>query len=118
MDKDEMTTFLFRLPTSLKEKLSKKAKEENKSVNATLQSIVDESLTKPTNSESLEKRMFLGKRVLARQFDELDGLVKVDGIYYRYLIESNQPLELGHDYIIIEAVGNILTLRPLNNKEE
>ena len=56
MDKDEMTTFLFRLPASLKEKLSKKAKEENKSVNATLQSI--------------------------------------------------------------EAVGNILTLRPLNNKEE
>ena len=43
MDKDEMTTFLFRLPASLKEKLSKKAKEENKSVNATLQSIVDES---------------------------------------------------------------------------
>ena len=118
MDKDEMTTFLFRLPASLKEKLSKKAKEDNKSVNATLQSIVDESLTKPTSSESLEKRMFLGKRVSARQFDELDGLVKVDGIYYRYLIESNQPLKLGHDYIIIEAVGNILTLRPLNNKEE
>ena len=34
MDKDGMTTFLFRLPASLKEKLSKKAKEENKSVNA------------------------------------------------------------------------------------
>lgn len=118
MEKDDMTTFLFRLPKSLKKKLTKKAEEENKSVNATLRSIVDDSLTKKTKSESLEKRMFLGKKILARQFDEHDGLVKVDGIYYRYLIESNRPFEDDHDYIIIEATGNILTLRPLVHDKE
>ncbi|MCR1900560.1 Arc family DNA-binding protein [Ligilactobacillus apodemi] len=119
MEKDDMTTFLFRLPTSLKEKLSKKAKQENKSVNATLQTIVNESLSlKGNSSEPLEQRLFLGKLVKPEQFDEIDGLVKVEGIYYRYLIESNQPFELNLNYIIIEVLGNILTLRPLKQEGE
>ena len=105
MEKDDMTTFLFRLPTSLKEKLSKKAKQETLSL-------------KGNSSEPLEQRLFLGKLVKPKQFDEIDGLVKVEGIYYRYLIESNQPFEPNLNYIIIEVMGNILTLRPLKQEGE
>lgn len=115
MAKKEQVSFLFRLSKELKQRLEKRAQAENKSVNATLQEIVSLALKDPPKSEhgSLEQRNFLGQRVAGKKIDSVNGLVEVKGIYYRYLIEGNQPLDENSDYIVIEAMGNIITLRPL-----
>lgn len=120
MATSEMTSLLFRLPEALKEKLTTRAKQENRSVNAMLLEIVSKELAEsPSQSDSdtaLEHRHFLGRLISPKQFDELDGLVKIDGIYYRYLIESNRPFDPTVNYTVIEALGNILTLRPLSQE--
>lgn len=117
MTQDEkMTSFLFRLSKDLKQKLEKRAQLENKSVNATLQEIVSVTLKDPpkqVEQGSLEQRNFLGHKVAGKEIDQINGLVSIKGIYYRYLIEGNQSVNENIDYIVIEAVGNIITLRPL-----
>lgn len=113
---EEMTSFLFRLPKNLKRRLESKAQFENKSVNATLQEIVSLTLKDPpqqVEAGSFEKRNFLGQKIAGQKIDQANGLVEVKGIYYRYLIEGNRPVDKQADYIVIEAVGNIITLRPL-----
>lgn len=121
MTQDEkMTSFLFRLSKDLKQKLEKRAQLENKSVNATLQEIVSVTLKDPpkqVEQGSLEQRNFLGHKVAGKEIDQINGLVSIKGIYYRYLIEGNQSVNENIDYIVIEAVGNIITLRPLTTKE-
>lgn len=109
---EEMSSFLFRLPTSLKEELEQKAIENHKSISAQLRDIVRDALHKD-ESGSLEIRTFLGQEVDRSSIDEENGLVYVNGIYYRYLIEGNQKNKSVKKYIVIEANGNILTLRPL-----
>lgn len=109
---DEMSSFLFRLPTSLKEELEQKAAENHKSISAQLRDIVRDALHKD-ESGSLEVRTFLGQEIDLSSIDEENGLVYVNGIYYRYLIEGNHKKENVQKYIVIEANGNILTLRPL-----
>ena len=105
---EEMTSFLFRLPKNLKRRLESKAQSENKSVNATLQDPPQQ-----VEAGSFEKRNFLGQKIAGQKIDQANGLVEVNGIYYRYLIEGNRPVDKQADYIVIEAVGNIITLRPL-----
>lgn len=120
MATSEMTSLLFRLPETLKDKLSKRAKQENRSINAMLLEIVSKELneqpSQQTSDVALEHRHFLGRLISPKQFAELDGLVKLDGIYYRYLIESNRPFDPTVNYTVIEALGNILTLRPLSQE--
>ena len=41
------------------------------------------------------------------------GLVQVSGIYYRYLTSDNSIAEKAAQYAIVDAVGNILTLRKI-----
>ncbi|KRN30670.1 hypothetical protein IV36_GL002030 [Liquorilactobacillus mali] len=111
---DDMATFLLRLPRELKSKLEAKAKEQNRSVNSLLQTMIEEFLNgKKQASVSLENRQFIGQVVENRQIDPDNGLVQVNGIYYRYLIESNLEFDSKLNYIVIEANGNILTLRPM-----
>jgi hypothetical protein len=111
---EETATFLLRLPTKLKNQLEKLAKLENRSVNSLLVTMIEHELSiDKTAASSLEHRQFLGKVVASRQIDPQNGLAQVDGIYYRYLIEGNAAFQVGKDYIIIEANGNILTLRPV-----
>ncbi|WP_187325791.1 Arc family DNA-binding protein [Liquorilactobacillus sucicola] len=109
-----MATFLLRLPQGLKKKLETHAKEQNRSVNSLLQTMIEDELgltDKPATS--LEHRQFIGQVVSSEQIDQDNGLVQVNGIFYRYLIESNLDVDLTKSYIVIEANGNILTLRPV-----
>ncbi|WP_057828700.1 Arc family DNA-binding protein [Liquorilactobacillus cacaonum] len=111
-----MTTFLLRLPKELKNRLEEKAKEQNRSVNSLMQTIIEDFLDgkKQSVAVSLENRQFVGQVVSSRQIDSDNGLVQVKGIFYRYLIESNLDFDSKKNYIVIEANGNILTLRPIN----
>ena len=108
-----MTTFLLRLPSKLKAQLEQRAKQENRSLNSLLITLIERELWPSKPAASLEHRQFLGKVVASRQIDPENGLAQVDGIYYRYLIEGNADFQAKKDYIIIEANGNILTLRPV-----
>ncbi|KRM88985.1 Arc family DNA-binding protein [Liquorilactobacillus vini] len=110
---EEMTTFLLRLPSRLKTQLEQRAKQENRSLNSLLITLIERELQPSKPAASLEHRQFLGKVVASRQIDPGNGLAQVDGIYYRYLIEGNAGFQAKKDYIIIEANGNILTLRPV-----
>jgi hypothetical protein len=46
-------------------------------------------------------------------FDLDNRLVKISGIYYRYLIDNASVVNKEKSYAVIEANGNILTLREL-----
>lgn len=113
MRQSEMTTFLLRLPQALKRQLEEKAQADKRSVNSTVVDIISQALAVHPTGTSLEQRNFIGQKVTANQIDAVNGLVHLQGIYYRYLIEGNQEYTPTEDYIVIEAVGNILTLRPL-----
>ncbi|MCI1633881.1 MAG: Arc family DNA-binding protein [Liquorilactobacillus nagelii] len=111
-DLEDPVTFLLRLPQDLKRQLEQRAKQENRSVNSLLNTWIEQALrVKPATS--LENRQFLGKVVETRQIDPENGLARVNGIYYRYLIEGNEDYSASKNYIVIEANGNILTLRPV-----
>ncbi|WP_311406824.1 Arc family DNA-binding protein [Liquorilactobacillus uvarum] len=109
-----MATFLLRLPQDLKKRLEESAKKQNRSVNSMLQTMIEDELgmaDKPV--ASLEHRQFIGQVISSKQIDQDNGLVQVNGIFYRYLIESNLDFDPHKSYIVIEANGNILTLRPV-----
>ncbi|KRL00846.1 Arc family DNA-binding protein [Liquorilactobacillus capillatus] len=113
---EDMATFLLRMPQALKRKLEQRAKQENRSVNSLLQTMIEnelESLKQIDTVTSLEHRQFIGQVISSKQIDQENGLVQVNGIFYRYLIESNQNFDSTKSYIVIEANGNILTLRPV-----
>lgn len=79
-----------------------------------LQTMIEDELgmaDKPV--ASLEHRQFIGQVISSKQIDQDNGLVQVNGIFYRYLIESNLDFDPHKSYIVIEANGNILTLRPV-----
>ncbi|KRM96782.1 hypothetical protein FC19_GL000301 [Liquorilactobacillus aquaticus DSM 21051] len=111
---EKTATFLLRLPQELKKKLEIRAKEQNRSVNSMIQTMIEDELgltDKPVTS--LEHRQFIGQVISSKQIDQSNGLVQVNGIFYRYLIESNLDFNSDKSYIVIEANGNILTLRPV-----
>ena len=110
----DMTSFLLRISKNLKSQLEAVAKKQNRSLNSLLQNIIEESLSNKTDSAiSLENRQFIGQIVSNTHIDSKNGLVQVNGIFYRYLIESNLSFDQTKNYIVIEANGNILTLRPI-----
>lgn len=110
---EDTVTIFLRVPPELKEKIEQRAKEQKQSVNAMLKEVLAKQFDSKTNS--LEKRNFIGQRIASTQIDASNGLVLVRGIYYRYLIEGNQAFDSAADYIVLEANGNILTLRPIKN---
>ncbi|KRL05446.1 hypothetical protein [Liquorilactobacillus oeni] len=113
---EKTAAFLLRIPQDLKKGLEKRAAEQNQSVNGLLQTMIVRELAKQDDQvtdDSLENRQFIGQTLTGSQVDSENGLVQVKGIFYRYLIESNLKFDPAKDYIVIEANGNILTLRPI-----
>ncbi|MCP0887004.1 hypothetical protein LB941_06605 [Ligilactobacillus sp. WILCCON 0076] len=111
---NDTTSFLLRISKNLKSQLESIAKDQNRSLNSLLQNIIEDFLSnRPDSATSLENRQFIGQIVSNTQVDSKNGLVQVNGIFYRYLIESNLSFDSTKKYIVIEANGNILTLRPI-----
>lgn len=63
-------------------------------------------------SETFEKRQVIGQIVTGRAL-AADDLVSVAGIYYRYQLTDQQPVDPTAKYVVIAANGNSLTLHQL-----
>lgn len=104
----------LRISPELHQQVSKLAEKQNRSLNAYISLILEEAVnfSKPT-SDSFEKRQFIGKTISTNKINSKNGLVDMDGIYYRYLIDGNRNFSNNKNYVVIESNGNILTLREL-----
>lgn len=98
--------FLLRLTQELYEQVAQQAQSENRSVNAYIINFLSKNIEKT----SFENRQIVGKRVTQKQIFTDSGLIEISGIYYRYLVDDNQEVDIKSDYIITQASGNILTL--------
>ncbi|AFT81594.1 toxin-antitoxin system HicB family antitoxin [Leuconostoc carnosum] len=99
----------LRIDPKLHEALAKRANQEGRSLNNFLTKLLEEGL----HPETFEDRQFVGQVISGENFDLASQLVNVSGIYYRYLIDNSSRVHQDADYAIIEANGNILTLREL-----
>ncbi|MGX6465104.1 toxin-antitoxin system HicB family antitoxin [Leuconostoc falkenbergense] len=99
----------LRIDPELHQVLAEKAKLEGRSLNNYLTKILEDGV-KP---KSFENRQFVGHVISGHDFDLDNRLVKVSGIYYRYLIDNASAAKYDANYVILEANGNILTLREL-----
>ena len=70
-------------------------------------------LEESVRGKSFEHRQITGQVVNGKDISLDTGLVQVSGIYYRYLTSDNSIAEKAAQYAIVDAVGNILTLRKI-----
>ncbi|MDR3241247.1 MAG: type II toxin-antitoxin system HicB family antitoxin [Lactobacillaceae bacterium] len=104
----------LRIDPALHEKIAEAAERENRSLNNYIALVLERNLEKePVKSSSFENRQFVGRTLEGNKITPENGLVLVDGIYYRYLIDGNKPVHLNKNYVIIEANGNVLVLRAI-----
>ncbi|MDR3190178.1 MAG: toxin-antitoxin system HicB family antitoxin [Lactobacillaceae bacterium] len=96
----------------LHEQIVKEAERQNRSLNNYVSLVLEKSLATQLSS-SFEDRQFVGRTIDGHKITPENGLVMVDGIYYRYLIDGNLPVDVTNNYVIIEANGNVLILRAL-----
>lgn len=108
-DKETEKRFLLRLSNRLYERLAAEATEKDKSVNAYIVGLLEAAVT----NTNFEHRQFIGQVVSGKEIYIESGLVSVSGIYYRYLIDDNSKVDKQAKYTVIEANGNILTLRKI-----
>lgn len=99
----------LRIDPELHEVLVTRANKEGRSLNNYLTKLLEDGL-RPKN---FEDRQFVGQVISGENFDLSSRLVSVSGIYYRYLIDNAIMAKADARYAIIEANGNILTLREL-----
>ena len=106
---EDKEKFLLRLDQDLYDRLAQDAQQKNRSINAHIEHILEESV----RGKSFEHRQITGQVVNGKDISLDTGLVQVSGIYYRYLTIDNSIAEKAAQYAIVDAVGNILTLRKI-----
>ncbi|MFT9388614.1 MAG: toxin-antitoxin system HicB family antitoxin [Leuconostoc sp.] len=99
----------LRISPELHDKLAEQAKQAGRSLNNYLTQLLESGIAPVT----FEERQFVGQRIAGEDFDLVNRLVDVSGIYYRYLIENVPTARTDRQYVILAANGNILTLREL-----
>ena len=99
----------LRIDPELHQVLAKHASQEGRSLNNYLTKLLEEGV----RPKSFEDRQFVGHVISGDNFDLDNRLVKISGIYYRYLIDNASVVNKDKSYAVIEANGNILTLREL-----
>lgn len=107
--KDKSGHIPLRIEPELHEQIAQRAQEEKRSINKYIARLLEKDVQK----HNFEDRQFVGTVIPGKDINQTNGLVKVAGIYYRYLIDGNQPLKSESHYAIIEANGNVLTLREI-----
>lgn len=107
-EKNEEKRFLLRLDQKLYDRLQSEADRQGRSVNAHIINILNNT----SDPSTFEQRQVIGKVISGADLTG-NGLVQVSGIYYRYLLDDNRDLDVQAQYAIIEATGNILTLKKI-----
>ncbi|GKT03019.1 toxin-antitoxin system HicB family antitoxin [Furfurilactobacillus sp. WILCCON 0119] len=108
-DNSQEKRFLLRLDQSLYDKIASAAQRENRSVNAHIVTLLAASVDQST----FEGRQIIGQTISGTALNAQNGLVALSGIYYRYLIDNNDPIDATARYMVLENQGNILTLKRL-----
>lgn len=104
----------LRLDKDLHKRVAQAAEADDRSVNNYISMVLEHQLMpKVVSKESFEQRQFVGRTISGERITPENGLVLVDGIYYRYLMDGNKNVDTSRDYVIIEANGNILVLREM-----
>lgn len=96
------------LDAQLYSRLTAIAADKGLPLNAYIVSILEQVKV----SETFEKRQVIGQQVTGRAL-AADDLVSVAGIYYRYQLADQRPVDPSAKYVVIAANGNSLTLRQL-----
>ncbi|WP_273751143.1 toxin-antitoxin system HicB family antitoxin [Leuconostoc mesenteroides] len=99
----------LRIDPKLHEFLAEQASKEGRSLN----NYITQLLMANYHPSNFEDRQFVGQVISGKDIDIKSGLVDVSGIYYRYLIDNSAVAKSDEDYVILEANGNILTLRQI-----
>lgn len=101
--------FLLRMDEDLYQKVAEKAEADNRSVNKYIVHLLQQN----TKETTFENRQFVGQTIKGSEILTDSGLVSVSGIYYRYIIADSTPVDPTGLYTILEATGNILTLKQI-----
>ena len=108
----KMTT--IRFPEDLYQRLKQVAAKKHLSINQMVVESVQQAVDETAVSNStMESRLILNEVVPPAKIFADSGLVLVNGIYYRYLTSDNQPIQPEIPYLVVEAVGSILTIKPI-----
>ena len=99
----------LRIAPELHEILAEQAAQEGRSLNSYLTKLLEAG----AQPDTFEERQIVGQIISGENFDLFNRLVLVSGIYYRYLIDNAATAKVDRQYVVIEATGNILTLREL-----
>ncbi|MBA1393597.1 Arc family DNA-binding protein [Lactobacillus bombi] len=108
--KTVMTT--IRFPDELYQQIKAAAKNQHTSINQLVVQSVQQSL-RGVGTASLENQLVINQIIQPAAILPKSGLIKVNGIYYRYLTENNDPILDDTAYVVIAATGNILTIRAI-----
>lgn len=102
----------IRFPSELYQQLKSAAQAQNASIDQLIIQSVRQALQ---NNEipSIENQLVLNQIVSPAQIFPESGLLKVNGIFYRYLTENNAPILNSTAYLVIGVTGNILTIRAI-----
>jgi len=104
----------LRLDKDLHKRVAQAAEADDRSVNNYISKVLENALMpKAVAKESFEQRQFVGQTIPGNRITPENGLVLVEGIYYRYLLDGNGVVDTTKNYVIIEANGNILVLREM-----
>lgn len=108
----QMTT--IRFPSDVYQRLKKYAEDKHLSVNQVVVESVSQMLSESSVSKmTIESRLILNEVIPPKKIFAESGLVLVNGIYYRFLTNDNQPIIPDTSYVVVEAVGNILTIQSI-----
>ena len=99
----------LRIAPELHGILAEQAAQEGRSLNSYLTKLLEAG----AQPDTFEERQIVGQIISGENFDLFNRLVLVSGIYYRYLIDNAATAKVDRQYVVIEATGNILTLREL-----
>lgn len=68
-------------------------------------------------SKTFEQRQIIGQIIKGKQIDAKMNLALICGIYYRFTLLDEQVVDPNSNYKVIQAVGNIVTLKKQENEE-
>ncbi|NVY97089.1 hypothetical protein HU830_08140 [Lactobacillus sp. DCY120] len=109
----------LQVSPQLYHQLQVKAQEEQVTLEQLILHYIHEHLNfQPQTIPTIENNLALHQIVSAQQVFPDEGLVQVNGIFYRYLIVDNEPYQAQKNYVVLAATGNVLTLQALKPRNE
>lgn len=104
-----MKKFLLRVDDDIYASITKYAKDKNISLNTYITSLLEAEVSR--KKSDFKHRNIIGALIKGSNILEDKGLIEVAGIYYKYLIDQDQKISSKSFYKVIEASGNVITIK-------